>query len=420
MSSVMSNMLEGLLRKTTSEVVEACALKYGFPKDEALRYLGVDEMHIESVKKEKKIECKPSFPLPFNGEHNEMLCQALRQNNGLYTQCQGTKKHGDYCKSCHELSKKSESGMPEYGTMSQRLATGIYDYTDAKGRKPIHYTRIMNKYKLTAEQVEAEASKFNMTIDVQHFTAPEEPKRGRKPSSEPKEPKEAKGSKGRPKKTAKVIELAEDDEDLFASLVASAHVEDDECEDKEAKEQEKAAKKAALEQEKAAKKAALEQEKAAKEQEKAAKKAALEQEKAAKEQEKAALEQEKAAKKAALEQEKEAKKVALEQEKAAKKVALEQEKEAKKAALEQEKAAKKTTKKAPKKEEPEEEETYKKCGEVDGVKYMRSIQTNIVYNFDKYLATEEMHAVGKWENKTIIFDKIAESDSELSDDEVDE
>jgi len=340
----MLNMMEGVLRKTTTEVVEACAAKYGFPVSEALRYLGVDEMHIEVSKKEKKIECKPSFPLPFNGEHNKETCQAVRQNNGLYTQCQGTKKHGDYCKSCHELAKKNESGMPEYGTMSQRLATGIYDYTDAKGRKPIHYTRIMNKYKLTAEQVEAEASKFNMTIDVQHFTAPEEPKRGRKPSSEPKEAKEAKGSKGRPKKTAKVIELAEDDEDLFASLVASAHVEDDECEDKEAKEQEKVAKKAALEQEKAAKKAALEQEK----------------------------------------------------------------------------EAKKTTKKAPKKEEPEEEETYKKCGEVDGVKYMRSIQTNIVYNFDKYTETEEMHAVGKWENKTIIFDKIADSDSELSDDEVDE
>ena len=402
----MLNMMEGVLRKTTTEVVEACAAKYGFPVLEALRYLGVDEMHIEVSKKEKKKECKPSFPLPFNGEHNKETCQGVRQNNGLYTQCQGTKKHGDYCKSCHELAKKNESGMPEYGTMSQRLATGIYDYTDAKGRKPIHYTRIMNKYKLTAEQVEAEASKFNMTIDVQHFTAPEEPKRGRKPSSEPKEAKEAKGSKGRPKKTAKVIELAEDDEDLFASLVASAHVEDDECEAKKAAlEQEKAAKKAALEQEKAAK----EQEKVAKEQEKAAKKAALEQEKAA-------LEQEKAAKKAALEQEKEAKKAALEQEKAAKKAALEQEKAAKKAALE----AKKTTKKAPKKEEPEEEETYKKCGEVDGVKYMRSIQTNIVYNFDKYLATEEMHAVGKWENKTIIFDKIAESDSELSDDEVDE
>jgi chemotaxis protein histidine kinase CheA len=424
LNNMMNGMMYGMLQKTATSIVEECARKYGFSAEEALMHLGVAEMRIVVSKKEKqeKLESKkPSFPLPYNGEYSEMLCQALRQNNGLYTQCQGKQKMNGYCKSCHELSKKSESGIPEYGTITERRKVGIYEYIDPKGRKPISYTKIMNKYKVSAEDVKLEASKFNIIICEEHFVAPEEPKRGRKPSGEPKE---ANGSKGRPKKTSKVIQLAEDDEDLFASLVASANVVDDEIEEenianKLALEEEKAAKKLALEEEKAAKKLALEEEKAAKklalEEEKASKKLALEQEKEAKklaleqekEAKKAALEQEKEAKKLALEQEKEAKKAALEQEKEAKKAALEQEKEAKKAALEQEKAAKKSAKNA-------EEETYKKCGEVDGVKYIRSQQTNIVYNLNIYKDTEELHAVGKWdaEKKEIIFTNSESSDTE--------
>jgi len=423
-SSVLNNMMQGMLRKTATAIVEECARTYGFSAEEALRHLGVDEMQLGVSKKEKQEKSeskKPAFPLPYNGEYSDMLCQALRQNNGLYTQCQGKQKMNGYCKSCHELSKKSESGIPEYGTITQRRDVGIYDYIDPKGRKPISYTKIMNKYKVSAEEVIAEASKFNIIISEQHFVAPEEPKRGRKPSAEPKE---AKGSKGRPKKTSKVIQLAEDEEDLFASLVASANVVDDEIEEDKASkklalEEEKAAKKAALELEKEAKKLALEQEKEAKklaleakklalEEEKAAKKLALEQEKEAK---KLALEQEKEAKKLALEQEKEAKKLALEQEKEAKKLALEQEKEAKKAALEAKKEAKKEVKKSSKQAE---EETYKKCGEVDGVKYIRSQQTNIVYDLNIYTETEELHAVGKWdaEKKEIIFTNSEDSDTE--------
>ena len=72
----------------------------------------------------------------------------------------------------------------------------------------------------------------------------------------------------------------------------------------------------------------------------------------------------------------------------------------------------------PKSEEPE--ETYKKCGEVNGKKYIRSQQTGIVYDFDKYTETEELYPVGKWnaEKKEIIFTN--DEDSELSDDEIDD
>ena len=399
-SEVMNNMMKGVVRSVSEQVVSACALKYGFSSDEALRELGIavsvsrSSKKVVNSKKEKKMSS--SFPLPFNGSIMSECCQALRQNNGLYTQCQGTKKEGEYCKSCRQLANKSEDGIPEYGTISQRLAMDLFNYTDPKGRKPTAYTKVMKKYNLTQEQVMEEGAKFGMTINPGHFVAPEETKRGR-PASKPKEPKEAKG-KGRPKKTTKVVEIAADDDDLFASLVASASKDDEEAAELAAEKQAKlAAEKAEKASEKVAKLASEKQEKEAK---LAAEKEAKALEKEAKE---AKLAAEKAEKVAKLAAEKEAK--ALEKE--AKVAKLAAEKEAKVAKL----AAEKQKKVTP--EPSEEEETYKKCGEG---KYIRSQQTGIVYDFEKYTQSDELVPVGKWVNKEIIFDK----DDELSEDEVDE
>jgi hypothetical protein len=411
-SLMMNNMMTGMMRSVAHQVIDGCAAKYGFDASEAKEQLQLNVSQaakkLSSEKPAKKeAKMKASFPLPFNGEHSDKCCQALRQNNGLYTQCQATRK-GEYCKSCQQLADKSIDGIPEYGTISMRLATNPYDYVDPKGRKPTSYTKVMKKYNLTPEQVLEEAAKFGITIDVAHFVVPEETKRGR-PAKAPKEPKEAKAVKGRPKKSTKIIALADDEEDLFASLVAQASSSEVTEEPQIDKEAEKAAKKAALEAEKAAKAEKLAQEKAAKAEK-------LAQEKAAKAEK---LAQEKA--------EKEAKLAADKAEKEAKKLALEAEKEAKKAALEAEKAAKAATKekKVPKTKEPvveEEEETYKKCTGQDGKKYIRSQQTNIVYDLDIYTAKEELVPVGKWiaDSKSIVFNKADDSDSELEDDEVDD
>jgi len=365
-----------------------------------------------SSRKEKKMpKIKASFPLPFSGEHSDTCCQALRQNNGLYTQCQGSvKDEKQYCKSCQLLADKSTDGIPEYGTISMRLASTPYDYIDPMGRKPTSYTKVMKKYNLTNEQVIEEAGKFGMTIDPSHFVIPEDTKRGR-PAKAPKEPKEAKAAKGRPKKTNKVVELADEEDDLFATLVAESNneeavVEQEKAEEKETKKaEEKETKKA---EEKEAKKA----------EEKEAKKVALEQEKEAK---KVALEQEKEAKKAALEQEKIAKLAAKEAEKATKLAEKEAAKATKLAAKEAEKETKKAATKTKKVvEEEKEQETYKKFTGPDNKKYLRSQQTNIVYDFDEYTKTETLVPVGRWiaESQTMIFIKDENSDSELSEDEV--
>lgn len=417
------------------EAVNYCANKYKFSAEEAIRDLCLEEIKVErkvkdvrlSKSKSMSMSKKCEFPLPYNGEYNDECCQALRQNNGLYTQCQGVRRgETEFCKSCASSMQKSGMEVPEYGTIKMRNAVGIFEYVDPKGRKPVSYTKVMNKYKLTKEQVLAEAKKLNMEINEQHFVVPEETKRGR-PSKE-KEPKE-KCPRGRPKKSKKVVEIDNECEDLFASLVANAN-EDVKSEEEEiikkndVSEEEKEAKKAAEKAEKEAKKAA----------EKAEKEAKMAAQKAEKEAKLAAEKAEKEAKKAAEKAEKEAKKKAEEEEKAAKKLAAEQakaEKEAKlaaeKAAKEAEKAAKEAAKKekAPKKEkeaakkekeEEEEEPDVVKKIEFEGKKYLKSKKTGIIYDYNEYTKNGEQVVVGKWNDTS---NKIEFTDSEEEEDEED-
>jgi colicin import membrane protein len=297
----------------------------------------------------------------------------------------------------------------------QRLLVDIFEYVDPKGRKPVSYTKVMKKYKLTEEQVLEEAGRLNITINPGHFVAPvQETKRGR-PAS-PKEVKEPKGSKGRPKKAKKVLEIEGDEDDLFASLVADANLEEEEVEvevkdTKEAKRLEKEAKLAA---DKAEKEAKLAAEKAEKE----AKLAAKELEKKQKEEQRLKEKAEKEAKLAADKAEKEAKLAADKAEKEAKLAADKAEKEAKLAA---EKEAKLAADKGGKKkkavvevEEEEEPDVVKKI-EFEGNKYLKSKKTGIIYDYTEYVKNGDQVVVGKWnesKNKIDFTETSEESEEE--------
>jgi hypothetical protein len=316
LSKKVSPSLVRIAEECVVKAVNICASKYKFSAEEALNELGV--MSIEVGKCGKKREkknvvsvAKASFPLPYNGEKNGECCSALRQNNGLYTQCPGIRRgESNYCKGCEGQMQKKGAEVPEYGTIEMRKAVGIFEYVDPKGRKQVAYTKVMKKLNLTKEQVLEEAKKLNIEINEQHFVVPETEgvKRGR-PKTE-KEPKE-KGTRGRPKKSKKVVEIEGDTEDLFATLVANAN-EDVESEDAKSVEPEDTKSVKSEESSKAAKEAAKAAEKAA---EKAAKEAAKEAGLAKQKKEKEAkLAADKAAKEAA----KEAEKAAKAQEKAAK------------------------------------------------------------------------------------------------------
>jgi hypothetical protein len=398
LSSELTGKMVNVAQELALRVVRECGNRYNFDAEEAIVMLGLSSVEVvhsskgRSVvsKKERTVVVKASFALPFNGEYNDSKCCGLRQNNGLYTQCQVARKgEKRYCKTCDTQASKNDNGKPDYGTIEDRLAVGIYDYVDPRGNKPVGYKKIMKKLKITEEQVLEEAGKLNIIINPEHFQEVEEPRRGRK-SNPLKEVKvKAEGKKGRPKKTKKVLEIEGESEDLFASLVAVASSSSSVSEEVGTPVLKVSKKVVKSEEEKEAEKAAKEAEKEAK---LAAKKA------------------EKEAKLAAEKAEKEAKLAAEKAEKEAKMAAEKAKKEAEKEA----KAAKKKPT-SPKKEVKEEEEAdvVKKI-EFEGKKYLKSKKTGIVYDYKKYVEEEEQVVVGKWneEKSKIEFDEKEEEEEE--------
>ena len=411
---------EGELVKMSHRVAVECVRKlaqeHKFDAEEALQWLHLRRSAIKVVPSTGKPSAKSSkgskgaskdtskIPLPFNGEYDETCCEALRQNHGLYTQCQMPKKAGNYCKGCATAMQKAGSETPEYGTIQDRLKVGIFEYVDPKGKRPTAYKKVMKKFKLSEADVLSEASKVGMNVNAGHFAEAEEEKK-----------------KGRPKKTKKVLEIEGDDgEDLFKTLLSEAKgsvvppssmkpseedVDDAASTTTEAFEEMKT-----FEEEIVAAAEAVEAveaaEKASKAKKGGGKKKQSEEEKALKAAEKAKKAEEEKARKAAEKEAEKARKAAEKEAEKARKAA-EKARKASKAKKGKKEPEPKEEEEEPEEEEEEEEEPEKEEEEeeeevikfrLDGEKYMRSTKTDVVYDV-------EGEAVGVWcdETKTVLF-----------------
>lgn len=401
-SEQLNRMIINAAQDLAKRSVAECATRYNFDAEDAFKLLGLQNVRMERSKplapkkapKEKAV--KAAFPLPFNGLCAANCCSALRQNQGLYTQCTLAPKKGKvFCKAC-QLNADKNGGVPEYGTIAMRQAAGLYEYVDPKGRKPVSFTKVMKKYKIDQAAAVEEAAKFGIVIAEEHFVVPAETSKGR-PKKEKVQAQREKGAKGRPKKAKKMLQIEGDEDDLFASLVADANAATTAEPEKkkrgksdEEKEQERIAKENEK-KEKEAKRAAEKAEKEAKEAaEKAAKAAKAAEEKAAREAKKKAEEDEKLAKKAAAELAKKEKEAKLAAEKAEKEAAKEAKKSAKPAAKPEPKEPE------PKEPEVEEEPDVVKKIEFEGKKYLKSKKTGIVYDYNEYVKNGEQVIVGKW------------------------
>jgi len=266
-----------MMEDVRAETVRSCATKYGFNEEEAIKSLGMLSLSEGGKKKEPKTktekEVKPLVPLPFKGSIQEGCCSGLKQNHGLLTQCQ-TKCDSEYCKGCQKQCDKNASGKPDCGSISDRMAAymNANEFRDPKGRAPIAYAKVLQKLKLTREQVEGEAAKFNIVLEDSDFAAPES-KRGRPKKAVSDTDSETSGEpkkRGRPKKTEKPVDVSST-EDLFASLISEVKAasprpaphwqeptlskkEEKEAEKKAAKDKKEAEKKAVKEEKAASKK----------------------------------------------------------------------------------------------------------------------------------------------------------------------
>ena len=188
---VNAKIIELLLECCRKTVVE-CSQHYGFSAEEALSKMnlltdfsvlcqGQDNKSvvsdISSVKSEVEVEVegsvkskKVSIPMPFNGICDDSKCQALKLNHGLYTQCETKKqKEKDYCKACENQAEKNNV----LGTMTERMAAGIMEFKDNKGKSPTPYMKVLNKLKISKEEAEKEAGNKKVTIDNIHWTEEE-------------------------------------------------------------------------------------------------------------------------------------------------------------------------------------------------------------------------------------------------------
>jgi hypothetical protein len=416
-TELLTKTLENCARDFGARCIKECALKYGFNAEEEIRALGLENLALirkqmakKSVgkrsgvkglgvkglgvkdKKERVVKEKKSvFPMPFVAESVDMAgCSGLVFNRGLFTQCsKDCMQLGKFCKGCQTEADKNASGCPDCGTVESRLASGLYEFKDPKGRSPVAYVKVLEKLKLSSEQALEEAVKLNIELSEEHFEVV------------------AKTVKGRPKKTGAAIE-ADNVTDLFAKLTAEGEDEVIEVgEDKPTK----SSKKAKLsDEEKAVKKAALEEERCLKKTERDAK---LAEEKAEREvSRKALLEQKKLEREAKIAEEKE--------EREAKRVTEKLEREAKKAA---EKGSKKSVAKVETKVEAKVEATKVETKveaptakvsvtriQIAGKQYLKS-SNNILYNPD---TREE---VGLWDPESKTIKELPEDDEEEEEEE---
>jgi len=323
-TELLTKTLENCAKDLATRCIKECASRHGFDADEEIRILGLEnlvlirkQMAKKSVSKEKKErvvqvkEKKSSFPLPFSSSRVIVSgCQGLAYNRGLFTQCTKKKmENGSFCSGCQSEADKNASGCPDCGTVEQRMASGLYEFKDPKGRSPVSYAKVLDKLKLSAEAAMEEAGKLGRMLELEHFQVAEKVK-----------VKKVGKGRGRPTKSVGVIE-AENVTDLFAKLTAEGNEEvTEDVENEPVKvskkkvklsEEEKAAKKAALEEERALKKAEREEKLAAEKAEREEKrKAEAEQKKADREAKVAAEKAERESKRATEKAEREAKKAA--------------------------------------------------------------------------------------------------------------
>jgi len=214
----LSKLSEGLKNYMRVAVGEL-SLSYNFDLEEGLSLLGEIVVEKEGSRKVRAKRVVPSILLPWCGVVMEDWCKGVRYNRGLFSQCTNAPKDGSYCKTC---SKSVKDGVPSYGLITERNNA---DWCCPKGKKPVRYSKIMEKINVSKEQAIAEASKMGWTIEDEQFEVLKS-RKGR-PSKKTKETDGEPKKRGRPKKTKPVVEAAGTGDDLIAQLVQQAQQQND-------------------------------------------------------------------------------------------------------------------------------------------------------------------------------------------------
>lgn len=212
---------------------------------EVLEEMKVMRSRLDALEKANRIDpevkdtkASSKIVMPWIGLVNNNNCRALRINHGLYTQCENKKTHESngmwFCKTCFNQGVKNGSGIPNNGTVDERLKYDIMGYVDKKtGKKCIPWCQVLNKLNIDIDEAKQEAEKQNIIIPECHFVSSEK-KRGRPKKNNNTTVSDTdsdtteggvgdespKKKRGRPKKDKKVTDVVAGD-DLIAKMISN-------------------------------------------------------------------------------------------------------------------------------------------------------------------------------------------------------
>jgi hypothetical protein len=166
--------MENMVKEAVRESILACAEKYGFDGDAEVHHQLEKAVVVKAIKAKGSKGSSEAFPLPFiPSQVKEECCQGLKYNRGLFTQCLSKKSESsELCKTCVKTC---------CGTVSDRLAVGLMEYKDSKGRKPVAYMTVLKRMKKSDEEVDAFVKSFEIPeehlVKTQQKTQREEDRR---------------------------------------------------------------------------------------------------------------------------------------------------------------------------------------------------------------------------------------------------
>jgi len=187
------------------DIVSKLSVLYNFNKNEAILKLGLTHMDNEqSPNRNRRHESngknkrKTKIPLPFCDVVNEHLCQGIRYNHALYTQCTNKQKHNVFCDACHKQAQKNSSRKPTHGLITER-----------GNKKAMRYRNLLKKLDIDIQDALAAAADAGVVIPQKKL-------------------EEERVQRGRPRKATGVADTSDEDSDSNVSVNSDADHSDNE------------------------------------------------------------------------------------------------------------------------------------------------------------------------------------------------
>ena len=137
---------------------------YGFSVEDALEKL-------KKGKGKKEVKEELNFMLPYGGELDEELCQAVQPTFGLYLQCpkEITDENTKLCGGCLKKLEKNGTGAPDNGWMIDRQKADVYEFKTPTGKKAVHYLKVVEKRGWDLDEIKEYIMANSLEVSDKHF-----------------------------------------------------------------------------------------------------------------------------------------------------------------------------------------------------------------------------------------------------------